>query len=86
MMQLTGGHHLASRYFNFREGERLERDRIGMYLPDLDAARDEAIRTWRDLVEVAAHSGELPGCAIEITDATGEPVLTIPFGDDARVH
>jgi hypothetical protein len=73
-------------YFNFREGERIERDRIGMYLPNLDAARDEAIKTWRDLVEIAACGGELPDCAIQIADASGEPVLTIPFGDGVRVH
>jgi hypothetical protein len=72
-------------YFNFREGDEISRDRIGMYLPTLDAARDEAIRTWSDLVEVAANGGDLPDCAIQITDASGE-VLTIPFGDRARLH
>jgi len=73
-------------YFNFREGEQIERDRVGMFLPNLDAAREEAIRTWFDIVEVAAEGGELPDCAIEIADATGEPVLTIPFGYGARLH
>ena len=73
-------------YFNFREGHEIARDSVGMYLPSLDAARDEAIRTWRDLVEVAAHGGELPDCAIEIADAAGEPVLTLPFGEGARLH
>ena len=32
-------------HFNFRKGDQLTRDRIGMYLPDLDAAREEAIVT-----------------------------------------
>ncbi|HEY1962377.1 MAG TPA: hypothetical protein VGG69_08165 [Rhizomicrobium sp.] len=73
-------------FFNFREGDEIARDRIGMFLPDLDAAREEAIRTWRDLVEVAANDGELPDCAIQIADAAGETVLTVPFGDRARVH
>ena len=53
---------------------------------NLDAARDEAIKTWRDLVEIAARGGELPDCAIQIADAIGEPVLTIPFGDGVQVH
>jgi len=73
-------------YFNFREGDRIERDRIGMFLPNLDAARDEAIRTWFDLAEAAVSNGDLPDCAIEIADAAGEPVLTIPFGYGARLH
>ena len=67
-------------YFNFRVGDQIERDRIGMFLPTLDDARDEAIRTWSDLVEVAAAGGDLPDCAIEITDAAGEPILSMPFG------
>jgi len=57
-----------------------------MYLPNLDAARDEAIRTWHHLVEVAAHGGDLPDCAIQIADVNGDPVLTIPFGDGATRH
>ena len=65
-------------YFNFREGDHLERDRIGMFLPNIDAARDEAIRTWSDLVEVTACGNERSDCAIEITDAVGEPILTVP--------
>ena len=73
-------------YFNFRQGDQIERDGIGMFLPTLDDARDEAIRTWSDLAEIAASGSELPDCAIEITDAAGEAVLTIPFGDKARLH
>jgi hypothetical protein len=73
-------------YFNFRQGDDFAPDRIGMYLPDLDAARDEAIRTWHDLIVVAARDGDVPDCAIEITDAAGERVLTIPFGDWATLH
>ena len=73
-------------YFNFRHGNEIERDQIGMFLPTLDHARDEAIRTWSDLVELAANGGELPDCSIEITDAAGTPVLTIPFSHRARLH
>ena len=73
-------------YFNFREADHIERDRIGMFLPNLDAAGDEAISTWSDLVAIAASGGELPDCAIEITDAAGEPVLTIPFGHGTRLQ
>jgi hypothetical protein len=51
-----------------------------MYLPDLDEARDEALRTFRDLLMVAERTGESAAdYEIQIADASGEPVLTIPF-------
>lgn len=67
-------------YFNFRKGDEITPDRIGMYLPDLDAAREEAIVTWLDLQAVAAEANELLGCAIEVADAGQETLLTVPFG------
>src|ERR1051325_4078602 len=74
---------LMNRYFfNFRMGDEISPDRIGMYLPDLDAAREEAVRTSLDLIEVAEHTGEgLRECELQVADASGEPVLTIPLRD-----
>lgn len=67
-------------FFNFRKGGDVSRDWVGMYLLNLDEARDEALRTYRDLMMVAEHTGEgASDCEIEIADASGEPVLTIPF-------
>ncbi|HEX3945830.1 MAG TPA: hypothetical protein VHW69_17275 [Rhizomicrobium sp.] len=68
-------------FFNFRKGEQLSRDWVGMYLPDLNDAKEEAVRTCRDLVMIANHTGE-GACdgEIEVADASGEPVLTIPCG------
>jgi len=69
-------------FFNFRMGDEISPDRIGMYLPDLDAARDEAVRTSLDLIEVAEHTGEgLRECELQVADASGEPLLTIPLRD-----
>ena len=66
-------------FFNFRKGEQLSRDWVGMYLPDLDDAKDEAIRTCCDLMMIANSTGEVASdCKIEVADASGEPVLTIP--------
>ncbi|MBV8799658.1 MAG: hypothetical protein JOY77_05650 [Alphaproteobacteria bacterium] len=81
-------------YFNFRKGDQLIPDRLGMYLPDLDAARKEAVVTWLDLQAVAAETGDLLDCAIEVADAGRETLLTVPFGhgvrpaarDDVRDH
>jgi hypothetical protein len=69
-------------FFNFRKGDEISPDRIGMYLPDLDAARDEAVRTCLDLIDVAEHTGEgLRECELQVADASGEPVLRIPLRD-----
>jgi len=77
-------------YFNFRKGDQVTPDGIGMYLPDLDAAREEAVVTWLDLQTVAAEAGELLDCAIEVADASQETILTVPFGygtgDYASAH
>ncbi len=48
-------------FFNFRKGDECSRDRIGMYLPNLDAARAEALYVWRELAEVARTTGEVLG-------------------------
>lgn len=51
-----------------------------MFLPDLAEARSEALRTCRDLMMLAERSGEgAADCEIEIADASGERVLTIPL-------
>lgn len=74
-------------YFNFRKGDEISRDRRGMWLPDLSAARDEAIHVWGDLIAVALLSGETPmDCEYEIADDSGEVLLTIPLGEPARLH
>jgi hypothetical protein len=74
-------------YFNFRKGDEISRDRIGMHLSNLDAARAEALHAWRHVIAVASHSGEDPGdCEIQIADDSGETVLSIPFGECTRLH
>ena len=56
-----------------------------MFLRNLDEAREEGIRTWYDVVSIAAHTGEsAEDCEIEITDASGDPVLTIPVEIPSR--
>jgi len=77
----------ARNYFNFRKGDKISRDRIGMHLPNIDAAREEAIYTWRDVLAIAAVAGEAPfDCEIQITDDSGETVLSIPTDHSVRLH
>jgi hypothetical protein len=74
-------------FFNFRKGDELSLDRVGMYLPDLDAARTEALYAGRELVELAMTSREaLTDCAIEIAQDNGDTVLSIPLGKRTRLH
>jgi hypothetical protein len=67
-------------FFNFRQGEEVSRDALGMYLSGLDEAREEAMLTCRDLIMVAEQTGESPDCELQVADASGEPVLVIPCG------
>ena len=67
-------------FFNFRARGEVTRDHLGMYLPDIEAARAEAIHTSRDLSFLAQQAGErLCGYEIEVADASGEPVLKVPL-------
>jgi hypothetical protein len=65
-------------YFNFCNGEKLSRDEVGMYLPNLDAAKEEATRVCRDLV---AMEEDLSESAIQIADASGQLLLTVACGE-----
>jgi Domain of unknown function (DUF6894) len=78
---------LTRYYFHFRKGREVTRDRIGMYLPNLDAARAEALHAWGQVLMLARTSGEVPDdCEIQIVDQTGETVLGIPIGERRRLH
>ena len=66
-------------FFNFRKGEEITCDHVGMYLRDLEEARQEAVVTCRDIVLIAEGSGEdASDCEIEVADASGDRVLKIP--------
>lgn len=73
-------------FFNYREGAELAFDRVGMYLPNVNAAREEGMRTWRDLLTFAVGEDESLGSAIEITNAAGETILTIPIVSGPTSH
>lgn len=74
-------------FFNFRQGDAVSRDEMGMFLPDLDAAREEALNTCHDLAFVAQEAGEVSDDGeIEIADASGEAVLRIPIIEQCLKH
>ena len=73
-------------FFNVREGADLSRDREGQELPDVEAARREAISSSREMLgERMLHGGALNHRQIEIADATGH-VVDVITTDEVMFH
>ncbi len=70
-------------FFNVREANgEIGRDTEGQELPDLEAARSEAISANREILgEWLLHGGKLDPRQIEITDKNGTILATIKTGD-----
>ncbi|HJR57354.1 MAG TPA: hypothetical protein VJ798_12315 [Rhizomicrobium sp.] len=65
-------------FFHVREGADVSRDTEGQELPDVEAARREAISTNREMLgERLLHGGPLNHRQIEIADETGHVVDTV---------
>jgi hypothetical protein len=69
-------------FFRFRTGNAIEDDPHGLELPDLDAAREEAMQAAREIVGNAVRFGIncLPD-HIVICDSTDRSVLIVPLAD-----
>jgi hypothetical protein len=75
---------MATRFFmNLRYRGRLFRDHEGDELGSLDAAREHALATARDMIRRTRTKiiRDWFDCAFEITDGSGQTLLTVPFGD-----
>ena len=67
-------------YFCTQEGGRLVVDDEGTELPRLDVARQEAVKTAREIVAECVRTGrELDVEALIVTDARGYPVIVLPL-------
>jgi hypothetical protein len=74
---------MARYYFNVRgaDGE-LSRDREGQDLPDLNAARAEAVSSNREMLgERLLHGGTLGPREIEIADDSGQVLARVTASD-----
>jgi hypothetical protein len=70
-------------FFNSLLGGQKMLDLEGQCLPDLDAAREEAIAGLRDIAADRVRSGEpldLGDC-VQITDADSKPLLIVSLGE-----
>jgi hypothetical protein len=64
-------------FFNVRDGYDVDEDDEGVELPDIEAARAEALATVEELRdELGADATNIE---LEITDESGRRLLTIPF-------
>lgn len=74
-------------YFHVRDGADVSRDEEGQTLPDVEAARREAICTNREMLgERLLHGGSLNHRQIEITDETGHVVDVVTAADALFSH
>jgi hypothetical protein len=68
-------------FFHVRSGGDLTRDADGLDLPDIDAARKQAVkmacRAWSERPPEAQGNDE----TFEITDSSGAVVLRVPFSE-----
>jgi hypothetical protein len=75
---------MAGRFFmNLRYRNRFFPDREGDELATLDAAREHALATATDMIRRTRTKiiRDWFDCTFEITDESGNLVLTVPFGD-----
>lgn len=69
-------------YLHSRCSDMLARDPDGSELPDLDAARREALAAARELwAEAIMHGKDLSACTFVIADEQGRQFLIVPFTD-----
>jgi hypothetical protein len=63
-------------FFNIRDGYDVDEDDEGIELPDIEAARAEAIATVEELRDELSDAGNIE---LEIVDEAGRRLLTVPF-------
>lgn len=73
-------------YLHIRDADRFLEDPDGSELPDLTAARAEAIVSARHLLADRVRAGEvLTDQSFEITDETGKVLEVLPMKDVLRL-
>ena len=68
-------------FFNIRDGYEVDEDEEGVELPDLEAARAEALATVEELRDQLTDAANIE---LEIMDDTGRRLLTVPFARGPR--
>ena len=72
---------MAHYFFNIVDGVRID-DEEGQELPDLEAARAEAVKSARSIMADAIWTGRLPlDEEIEIADQKGQVLAIVAFAE-----
>ena len=73
---------MARYFFHLQDRSGRTEDQLGREIADLDEARRRAIKAARAIIRADVDGGiiDLTG-RIEVTDAGGESVLTVPFDE-----
>ena len=78
---------MARYYFHTHDHFGFVRDQEGQELPGLDAARDVALRSAREIMGEDVKQGCLDlGGRIDVADPTGRVVLTLTFPDAVSIR
>ena len=78
---LTGA-KMARFFFHVQKGGELECDALGIELPDIASARQQAIRAARDLLaDMTIRGQDARGWTIEIADEDGAVLDWVPLPD-----
>ena len=73
-------------FINFRAGNKMAKDVVGVYLPRLYQARIEALVSARELMAENVNGSQTPLETIIITDERGQELLTIPAEEVGGEH
>ncbi len=68
-------------FFDCVSDHELVADDHGIDLPDLNAAREHALRTARQVIAAGSKTDDWSRWTVDIADQTGEPLLVIPFSE-----
>ena len=69
-------------FFHIKDGLETIRDEEGIDFHNLDAVREEATESAREMMSEKIREGHGPdGRAFVVTDEQGQTVLTFPFKD-----
>lgn len=78
---------MARFYLHMRNGDGFIEDAEGQDLPDLAAARLQAIEGVRSVLSEEARHGELDMCgSIEIADGDGNILMVLPFSEAVHLR
>ena len=74
-------------FFHIYDATGTLQDDEGMVLPNLDAARTEAIQSAREiLAETIRAGGVVDGRRFEVADESGDILFVVPFADVLKLH